>query len=186
MAMDVLIVWTATCWVDLLETFPFMSLWWSLDRPIHDDMTVVEDDDDNVVLTAADRRTKGIVIGTILVPKVAIATCLWWLGARWLVATTSFQELLLNAVALAFITELDELIYTAMVPEDIQVLIQSYKIAKASQNQTVHEVLDTQGDDRVPTMTRHRNRTFLLRMMGMLLTLCVIVGLPIVYIRFLQ
>merc|ERR1712217_450931 len=147
MAMDVLIVWTATCWVDLLETFPFMSLWWSLDRPIHDDMTVVEDDDDNVVLTAADRRTKGIVIGTILVPKVVIAIYLWWLGARWLVATTSFQELLLNAVALAFITELDELIYLAMVPEDIQMLVQSYKIARAAQNQDVLQVLDREADD---------------------------------------
>merc|ERR1719401_2608255 len=95
-------------------------------------MTTVEDSEGHVLITAADRKTKAFAIAMIFVPKIIIAVYLWLLGARWLIATTSFQDLLLNAVALAFITELDELVYQALVPDDIHVLVQSYKIAKPS------------------------------------------------------
>lgn len=63
-------------------------------------------------------------------PEVVIAVVLWWLGSSWLVSTTSFQDLLLNAVALAFVTELDELIYKVLVPEDIKATVQSYAISR--------------------------------------------------------
>lgn len=204
----VLICWTATCWVDLLESGRFMSLWWRLRQPAEDEMTAVEDSDGNVLVTAADRKTKGIAIGLILVPKVAIAVYLWWLGARWLVATTSFQELLLNAVALAFITELDELIYMALVPEDIQVLVQSYKLEKPRLRETVElntldlklpdsfakpcaskeelQGLGDKGDEWANTLAQHRDRRLCLRIARMVFTIVVLIGLPIVYMRYLQ
>lgn len=126
----VLICWTGTIWADLLESFHYISLWGSLCKPSSSHFVVVEAQDGIVLLTAAHAKTKAFVFATILLPKVVIASVLWWLGSSWLVATTSFQDLLLNAVALAFVTELDELIYQVLVPEDIKATVQSYGIAR--------------------------------------------------------
>jgi len=152
----------------------------------------VEDSGEYVVLTAADRKTKAATIGLILIPKIVIAVSLWWLGARWLVATTCFQDLLLNAVALAFITELDELLYHALVPEDIQVLVRSYKVSRSPQTHDQSDRGETDDewvhDKRVhdERVTRKRNRRLLYRIAAMLVTMTVILGWPVVYMKHLQ
>lgn len=52
----------------------------------------------------------------VFVPRLLMHGCLLWIGCRWLLATTAFDELVLNAVALAFILELGELIYASLAP----------------------------------------------------------------------
>jgi len=129
---------------------------------------------------------------------------LWVLGARWLAATTSFQDLLLNAVALAFITELDELLYHALVPEDIQVLVRSYKLSlvvgpEAVDGEATDDGVETEADDFWRSdgsvdglgtdderITRRRDRRLKYRVAGMVLTMLVIIGLPVIYIYHLQ
>jgi len=50
---------------------------------------------------------------------------LLWLGGRWLVSTTGFSDLLLNAIALEFILDLPELVYSVMVPKRTQIETQN-------------------------------------------------------------
>lgn len=53
----------------------------------------------------------------ILLPQMAIATFLLWLGSRWLTATSDFTDLLLNAVALEFIFQLKDLFFRTIISD---------------------------------------------------------------------
>merc|ERR1712187_673559 len=58
--------------------------------------------------------------GVILIPKAFIAIVLWWLGCCWLTATNSFESLVLNAAALAFVTNMDEMFYLALTSVEVK------------------------------------------------------------------
>jgi len=60
--------------------------------------------------------TRTLLVLFICVPKFLISIALLWLGCQWLSATTSFTELVLNAVAMEFIINIDEVVYEAMLP----------------------------------------------------------------------
>jgi hypothetical protein len=51
-----------------------------------------------------------------------------WLGSRWLVSTVGFSDVLLNAVALAFVFELATLIYDAAVPYHTKEMVKSTRL----------------------------------------------------------
>lgn len=54
---------------------------------------------------------------SIILPQLAIACVLLWLGCRWLLATNSFADVMLNAVALEFIFLLKDLLYRTVVSD---------------------------------------------------------------------
>jgi len=186
--LSILVVWTCTCWVDLSESVQYLQLWFMLDRPENGQKTKVETTDDTVVATSASLQTKATVICCVLLPKIGIACYLWLLGARWLVATTSFQDLMLNAVALSFITGLDELIYSAVIPEDIKALVQMYKIARPGPESVASpsKAATVVGDDAYTVIMRRHSRQTLKRIFCMLLTMLSLLVLPMIYMRFLQ
>jgi len=186
--LSILVVWTCTCWVDLSESVQYLQLWFMLDRPENGQKTKVETTDDTVVATSASLQTKATVICCVLLPKIGIACYLWLLGARWLVATTSFQDLMLNAVALSFITGLDELIYSAVLPEDIKALVQMYKIARPCGESVASpsKAATIGGDDAYTVIMRRHSRQTLKRIFCMLLTMLSLLVLPMIYMRFLQ
>lgn len=185
--LAILTIWTATCYVDLSETFRYVRLWCNLKQPEHQQPTEVSFCEENVIITAASRRTTILIAAFVLLPKVMIAVYLWFLGARWLTATTCFQDVMLNAVALAFITELDELIYRVIVPEDIQALIQMYKIERQCCDEPTryaHKALEDL--DYLRTISDDRNRKFKMRIAWMLGVMFTVTALPLAYMYRLQ
>jgi len=60
---------------------------------------------------------KALLFVSIVTPQLGIAGYLLWLGSRWLLATSSFSDLLLNAVALEFIFLLKDLFYRTIVSD---------------------------------------------------------------------
>jgi hypothetical protein len=185
--LAILTIWTATCWVDLSESFRYFKLWFRLRPPSEHRLTEVEFCEENVLTVAASKRTKGLVVGFVLVPKVLIAIYLWWLGARWLTATTCFQDLMLNAVALAFITELDELIYMVIVPEDIKALVQLYKITRRCDEFRLRHANSCIEDfEYLQTMDNDRDNKFKMRIIWMLSVMLVVMALPVTYMYRLQ
>merc|ERR1711865_534186 len=62
-------------------------------------------------------RVKAMFFFLNFVPRITMNCVLLWLGCRWLLATTTFSDLILNAVALQFILDLGQLFYHAAVPE---------------------------------------------------------------------
>lgn len=59
---------------------------------------------------------KVLICTCIFLPRLIITCCLLWLGCRWLTATSSFTELILNGLALQFVLDLKFLIYEAAAP----------------------------------------------------------------------
>ena len=57
--------------------------------------------------------------------QIGIALLLLIVGGRWLVVTTRSGDLVLNAVALNYIMEIDEFIFVTIVPKEIVVIIRN-------------------------------------------------------------
>lgn len=53
----------------------------------------------------------------VAIPRLVLSLALLWLGCRWLVATTSFSDLFLNAVALKFVLMFKDIFYVQLIPD---------------------------------------------------------------------
>merc|ERR1719507_2338189 len=60
------------------------------------------------------------LVTVLIVPKCLITVLLTLIGFVWLTATVSFADLILNAVALAFIIQIDEQIYNVLIPNSLK------------------------------------------------------------------
>merc|ERR1719183_2195437 len=67
-------------------------------------------------IICADGRTKTGLIALVYLPKILIALILTMTGSLWLLAAESFGDLILNSLALAFVTGVDELLGHAFFP----------------------------------------------------------------------
>merc|ERR1711957_1101260 len=56
----------------------------------------------------------------IFIPKLLVATVLLSEGCVWLAASRSFLDLILNSLALAFVTNVDELLHQVYLPVRLQ------------------------------------------------------------------
>lgn len=56
------------------------------------------------------RRTPYLLYLCVIIPKVLVAMGLWWFGCKFLLGSEEDSDLILNAVALAFILDIDEII----------------------------------------------------------------------------
>jgi hypothetical protein len=65
----------------------------------------------------------------ITIPKLGINAWLTWMGVRWLASTVSFPDLILNALGLQFIIEIDEMMLNSLYPERMIRSIEAAKFA---------------------------------------------------------
>jgi len=63
-----------------------------------------------------DTSTKFMLWMAIFLPKLILGLCLLLEGCVWLAAAESTVDLILNSLALAFVTQIDELIYSVYLP----------------------------------------------------------------------
>jgi hypothetical protein len=61
--------------------------------------------------------TRVLIYVLVIIPKCLIACILMFIGCRWLAATESFADLILNALALEFVIDIDEFMYEKFAPE---------------------------------------------------------------------
>ena len=73
-------------------------------------------EDSNVVVSRMSPWRKCMLVGLVAIPRLGVACALMHTGTRYLANTLSLSDLILNAVALAFILDLDELIESAFMP----------------------------------------------------------------------
>lgn len=52
----------------------------------------------------------------VCLPKFIISSSLLWSGSEWLSATNKFEDLIMNAVAMTFVTHVDELLFEVLLP----------------------------------------------------------------------
>lgn len=61
-------------------------------------------------------QMRAVLYTIIIIPRVIIAAGLLFVGTVWLAATDSFENLVLNSVALSFLINIDEIIFAGLVP----------------------------------------------------------------------
>lgn len=111
----ILLLWTLTCLRYIRKTAMFTFRLIAI--PNAEARTVMEKTDDgNHKVIKLNPYVKAFLVVFIQVPVLLMNLFLMWLGSRWLVATIGFDELLLNAIALEFVLNVHELIYTTVVP----------------------------------------------------------------------
>jgi len=64
----------------------------------------------------------------VIIPKFLIAIILTWIGCRWLAATESFSDLILNALALEFVINIDEFMFSYFSPAAMRERLGALKI----------------------------------------------------------
>merc|ERR1712216_504821 len=73
-----------------------------------------------LLLICLNRTTKVCLYTLIFIPKTFIAILLCVSGCIWLTASLSFGDLILNSLALAFVVEVDELIFSVFLPPRLE------------------------------------------------------------------
>jgi len=120
----VLILWTFTILIEArkIERFgrsvasmPYAS---TLHDMIHRD--VDEDGAECWEIKGLTRFVYSIIVSVILVPKGIIVLFLFVLGFEWLAATQKPSDLILNALALEFVVNIDEQLYEALLPKCVK------------------------------------------------------------------
>jgi hypothetical protein len=115
----VLFIWTVSCVQQfkyvifrfrqmILNTETLQSMQFSTD--------VDSEDPKRQVVRGLTMTIKVALTTLVFLPQVLIICFLLFLGSRWLLATNSLLEILLNAVALEFILQLKDVLYLAFVP----------------------------------------------------------------------
>jgi hypothetical protein len=115
----ILLIWTVTCLSELKRVYiRFTCLVLNTDTCA--DMTMCFDGPYSThhykVIHSLSRQCKVLICSVVFLPRICVTVVLLWLGCRWLAATNSFGDLILNCMALECILMLKELIYNAMAP----------------------------------------------------------------------
>lgn len=116
--LPILFIWTLTIVADLRrcgDLFVRLILATPTITSMRD--AVVESDGECEIIVGLTRPIKAMLMSTCILPRYVIDVYLLWLGCRWLAATPSFGDLLLNAVALEFILLLKDTLYAGVVPD---------------------------------------------------------------------
>lgn len=127
--MSVLLVWTLTCVAQFRRCMSLMANLLITTPTIPSMSGATEIVDGEVLVQGLTASVKALLTVVIFLPRLCVTLFMLWLGLRWLTATLSFEDVLINAVALEFILLLQNLMYKAMAPsrskremEDIRIM----------------------------------------------------------------
>jgi hypothetical protein len=174
-----LAVWSGFVIIDVYETIRYMYAWGGMKSPKPGrPLAVFDPQRGRFAMKRCSMKLKAVVFLTILLPKLYIAVLCWWVGCRWLIATTSYEDFLLNSVALAFVLDLDEMIYNCTLTTAAKKWVQSHEIRKhgVSKNKR-HAESDHHS---------HRRWRISLNVANMLVAWAVMAGAPILYMQVQQ
>jgi len=69
-------------------------------------------------IVALTRPTRFMIFLLVCVPKFVISVALLFLGCNWLSATSDFESLVMNTVAMNFVLGIDEMLFMAVLPAE--------------------------------------------------------------------
>jgi len=127
----ILTIWTLSCVGEIKESYKAAVQMIFHTKTVNSMAYSLEHQDEgahSLTLVGLTYCMKAIVACLALV-RFAICGVLLWMGCRWLVATTNFGDLILNAVALVFILELKDFLYNILVPSRNKRDLQNTSIA---------------------------------------------------------
>jgi len=98
----------------------------------HEPLTLGKEEDETVIVSGLTPWYKFVCLVFVVMPKMFLGLLLAHYGSGFLLVSDDNESLILNTVALTFITQIDELIYDSMTPANVKVIIDelpTYKIS---------------------------------------------------------
>ena len=115
MCVLALTVWIMSIVNDLSHTISLHRAVYEVWDGAVEETSLKYDEDGEIVITAVS-TSRMLCVTLVLLARVGVATMLLYAGSLWLVYTASLQDLMLNAVALEFVLNVDEAIYATLAP----------------------------------------------------------------------
>jgi len=116
----VLFIWTLTCMLEMRKAVSLQMQITMLETVDDMGQSMHQADDGegahDGVINAMTAWMKMLLTVIMFVPRMLVTGYLLWVGCRWLLATTDFTDLLMNAIALEFILLIKEGLYHALTP----------------------------------------------------------------------
>lgn len=122
----VLILFAMSCWVlsIIAEIRSILHFGLSVILPANRRQTSCQSPFGNFQLDAQLRRShRSVIFLFIVLPRLGIACLLLYFGSQFLSYTVELSEVMLNAVALLFILEIDELLYKTLITHRLQTVL---------------------------------------------------------------
>lgn len=111
----ILFLWTASNTVEFRAAERFHRSIAEMPGTMGDELMIGEVEGSANILRL-NRSSRRMLVLFVVLPKGFFCLMLWYCGCEVLAATTSFQELVLNSVAMDFVTNVDEILYHALLP----------------------------------------------------------------------
>eukprot|EP00747_Dinoflagellata_sp_TGD_P157045 gnl/TRDRNA2_/TRDRNA2_177713_c0_seq1.p1 gnl/TRDRNA2_/TRDRNA2_177713_c0~~gnl/TRDRNA2_/TRDRNA2_177713_c0_seq1.p1 ORF type:complete len:544 (-),score=86.20 gnl/TRDRNA2_/TRDRNA2_177713_c0_seq1:74-1495(-) len=122
LCLIVLFVWFLTMAQEVLSVYQHFVAYWKVPKhPLH--TRFLQTEDGLAIKTVSYFRVQFVCF--ILLLRLAIALSLLFSGATWLCKTFSVPDLVLNGAALAFILDIDDIIFKTIVPRGAESLVTS-------------------------------------------------------------
>eukprot|EP00927_Polykrikos_kofoidii_P003832 TRINITY_DN1153_c0_g1_i7.p1 TRINITY_DN1153_c0_g1~~TRINITY_DN1153_c0_g1_i7.p1 ORF type:complete len:806 (-),score=80.16 TRINITY_DN1153_c0_g1_i7:42-2459(-) len=128
MCCTAVILWLVSIIRELVLTVEALTVWSSLPRSKRTE--VFHHEDQSWSLNSVS-FLKLAMVWCVCGIRAVVACCLGYWGSLWLVYTITLPELLLNAVALQFVLDLDEYLFAALAPWSIKKLVSSMRPLRA-------------------------------------------------------
>lgn len=136
--MAVVFMWIARMLGEMRDTYRLSRDMWNIaplgNKPFEDQVVDKRDEEggDHYYLVAFSSMGRVFVFTLVIIPKVLVTLVLTFIGCRWLCATESFSDLILNALALEFVIGIDEIVYGNFAPQQLSDWVENAKIAHAA------------------------------------------------------
>jgi len=113
----VLVIW----WLAVLQECRTVLCWWMTILTIPHGKFGVAEDDEKIEVYAMSWKAKALILIFVLLPRTIVIVGLSWIGTDFLITADSYGDLILNSVALGFLIEVDEMVFSCMASEVDQV-----------------------------------------------------------------
>jgi len=117
-----LTAWTLTCFLEYRSTVDHLRGIIHLPIVKWGEQTIVEEDG-SVRFVGMSKVGKSALLLCVCVPRIAIFCYLYCVGAVWICRTADLSDLILNAIALAFVLDMDELLYAVILSRKVQSMV---------------------------------------------------------------
>mmetsp|Transcript_150259 Transcript_150259/g.276138 ORF Transcript_150259/g.276138 Transcript_150259/m.276138 type:complete len:754 (+) Transcript_150259:75-2336(+) len=127
----VLLLWfLSALWVEMSRCFLLLQALFQMDRAPHSSFTLVEDHFALKEISIC----RLILITLMTAVRLVIAGLLYDSGARWLASTPNIRDLVLNAAALTFILDIDNILCANLKPASMHCISKDIEPLVAKQN----------------------------------------------------
>jgi len=104
-----------TVWgLAMMDELRQVNSWWFVLLFIPSSETVVEEDDDKIAVKSISNLQKFVIIVLILLPRTIVVVLMSYIGTMFLIETDDYSELILNAVGMGFLMEMDEMLFNGL------------------------------------------------------------------------